>query len=102
MRFAVAAANAVPLVVAILCVLAFLPWLMGVPGVRGNAYARGWEIGLQAIMIYPTVFVVLRILEALAGYGWLWFSPSPFRMLIWLALAAFVVAQVTAWSLIVR
>src|SRR5262245_46090534 len=27
-------------------------WLMGVPGVK-NSYAKGWKLGLYAVLLYP-------------------------------------------------
>ena len=33
-------------------------WLMGVPGVE-NSYARGWKLGLNAIIAYPVVWLCL-------------------------------------------
>src|SRR5262245_33815298 len=35
-----------------LCVVALPFWLMGVPGVD-NSYAKGWKIGLFALLLYP-------------------------------------------------
>jgi hypothetical protein len=37
---------------AALSVLALPLWLMGVPGVH-NSYAKGWKIGLFAVILYP-------------------------------------------------
>jgi len=43
-------------VLAGLCLLALPLWLMGVPGVD-NSYAKGWKIGLFAILIYPLAWL---------------------------------------------
>jgi hypothetical protein len=39
-----------------LCLLALPLWLMGVPGVD-NAYAKGWKIGLFAVLLYPIAWL---------------------------------------------
>ena len=39
-------------VVAGLCILIFPLWILGVPGVD-NEYARGWNMGLNVILLYP-------------------------------------------------
>src|SRR5262245_3924795 len=33
-------------------------WLMGVPGVK-NSYARGWKLGLYAVLLYPIAWCCL-------------------------------------------
>lgn len=38
--------------VASLCILIFPIWILGVPGID-NEYARGWEMGLNVILLYP-------------------------------------------------
>lgn len=38
--------------VGIACILVLPLWLFGVPGVQ-NEYARGWNIGLTVIWLYP-------------------------------------------------
>ena len=59
-------------VIAGLCVLALPLWLMGVPGVD-NSYAKGWKIGLFAILIYPIawfcVFAFCRTMRKQMGAG---------------------------------
>ncbi len=45
---------------ALLCIFVLPFWIMGIPGVS-NAYARGWNIGLDVIMYYPLAWIV--------GYG---------------------------------
>src|SRR5262245_60450974 len=50
--------------IAALSVLALPLWLMGVPGVE-NSYAKGWKIGLWALLIYPVLwFSVLAFWRA--------------------------------------
>ncbi len=43
---------------AALCALILPFWIMGVPGVE-NDYARGWNIGLDAIMYYPIAWIIM-------------------------------------------
>ena len=55
---------------AVLCVLAIVPWILGVPGnpgERGNEsdYARGWMMGLTVICVYP----IVRIVAVAAFWG---------------------------------
>lgn len=47
-------------VVAVLCMLAFMPWVLGVPGVQ-NDYARGWMLGFKIVTFYPLVWLGLLI-----------------------------------------
>jgi hypothetical protein len=49
---------------AFVCLLAFLPWVLGVPGVQ-NEYARGWNIGFKVISIYPCVWLVMALARKL-------------------------------------
>ena len=37
--------------------LALPIWLVGVPGV-GGSYAKGWKIGLFALILYPAIWLV--------------------------------------------
>lgn len=53
-------------VTAALCVLVLPMWALGVPGVDGNNYARGWKMGLAAILIYPVAWVGALVLYFLA------------------------------------
>lgn len=39
-------------VIAGVCVLLVPLWILGVPGVQ-NEYARGWNMGLRVIFLYP-------------------------------------------------
>lgn len=91
--------NAIPFLMALLSVVAFVPWILAIPGSTGSSYSRGWEIGLYAIVFYPVVYALIGSLEQLAKRGWLGRSAGVFRALVWMALAAFVAAQATAWSM---
>lgn len=87
----------IPRLLAVLCLLALLPWTLGIPG-TDNAYARGWSIGLYAIILYLVFFSATVLLGLLRR--WL---PVPTTTLDYLrlaAVAAFVVAQLIAWPLI--
>ena len=42
-------------VAAALSAIAVPFWLMGVPGVE-NSYAKGWKIGLYAVIVYPILW----------------------------------------------
>ncbi len=49
--------------VAALCVVAIIPWILGVPGDPGppgheSNYARGWKMGLGVIIVYPLVWAL--------------------------------------------
>lgn len=94
--------KSVSTVTAILALLAILPWLLGTPGVSGNAYARGWSIGLQAILAYPVVFVGLVVFRWIAARNWIPVPTNVVDALIWGAFLAFVIAQIFAWRLILR
>lgn len=88
-----------PNALAVLCLVALVPWALGVPG-TDNDYARGWSIGFYAIVWYLAAFAVLLALGLAARFGWL---PIPQDWLDYLRLAAalaFVVAQIIAWPLI--
>lgn len=55
---------------AILCVVAIIPWIMGVPGNPGppgqeSDYARGWKMGLAVVCVYP----LARALGVAAVWG---------------------------------
>ena len=59
---------------AVLCAVAILPWILGVPGDPGppgqeSNYARGWMMGLYVILIYPLVW--LFDVAAVWGVRWL-------------------------------
>jgi hypothetical protein len=45
---------------ATLCLLALPFWLMGVPGVE-NADAKGWKIGLYAVLLYPIAWLCVLV-----------------------------------------
>lgn len=88
-----------PTAVAVLCVLAWMPWIMGVPGQAGSDYARGWEIGLYAILAYPMVILGLALIRlALRAFGFT--DLTLLDTLRFLALAAFAAAQFSAWSIL--
>jgi len=42
------------------CILAFVPWLMGIPGVQGD-YAIGWLVGYRVLTIYPIAWFALTV-----------------------------------------
>lgn len=46
------------IIIAGLCILALPLWILGVPGVQ-NEYAKGWNMGLTVIWLYP--FSILLI-----------------------------------------
>ena len=45
-------------VLAGLSLLALPMWLLGVPGVD-NSYAKGWKIGLFAVLLYPIAWLII-------------------------------------------
>ena len=86
-------------VVAVLCVLAWMPWILGVPGQMGNDYARGWMIGLVAVLVYPIVILGIALLGVvLRAFGRT--DPALPDALRGLALAAFFATQALAWSIL--
>lgn len=93
--------NLLPAMAAILAVVAIPLWILGVPGVRENDYARGWGIGLQAILAYPVIFVGLVLFRWIVR-KWVPASAGALDVLIWAAFFAFVIAQTFAWYLILR
>ena len=90
-----------PAVVAALCALAFLPWLMGVPG-TDNDYAKGWTIGFFALVYYLCLYILVMILKLVARMGWLPLRAQWLDQLLLAAVAGFVVAQIVAFSFILR
>ena len=91
----------IPRVLAILCLLALLPWLLGVPGVDNN-YARGWNIGLQALVFYVLAYCILAGATLVIQRGWLAVPPGWIELGHWLAVAGFALAQAIAWPLILN
>lgn len=66
---------------AALCVVAIVPWILGVPGDPGepgneSAYARGWKMGLIVVCIYP----IARALNVLSVWGVRWVADAPAQM----------------------
>jgi len=90
-----------PTFVAALCALAFLPWLMGVPG-TDNDYARGWTIGFFALVYYLCLYILVMILKLVARMGWLPLRARWLDQMLLAAVAGFVVAQIVAFTLILR
>ena len=91
--------TAVPVLVAILCALAIVPWILGIPGTDNN-YAKGWTIGFYALLFYLTAFIVLAVLRVAAHLGWFRFPAHVADSLSWSAVLAFCIAQGLAWWLI--
>ncbi|HEY8578163.1 MAG TPA: hypothetical protein VIL88_17690 [Devosia sp.] len=87
----------VPRLLAVLCLLALLPWTLGIPG-TDNAYARGWSIGFYAIILYLVFFSATVLLRSLRR--WLPVPTTTLDYLRFAAVAAFMVAQFIAWPLI--
>jgi hypothetical protein len=88
-----------PAALAVLCLIAFIPWTLGIPGTQ-NDYARGWTIGYFAICWYLLAFAVLRALDLLAKYSKLPISRRLIHILGLVAVAGFIIAQIVAWPLI--
>lgn len=86
---------------AALCLIAAMPWLLGIPGVE-NDYARGWKLGLGALIGFPLVHRLLSLVEGLAQTGRLRLQSHRIARLQLAALLAFAIAQAWAWSLILR
>ena len=93
------ALRILPAALAVICLIAFIPWTLGIPGTE-NDYARGWTIGYYAICWYLIAFALLRALDLLAKYSKLPISRQLVQMLGLVAVAGFVIAQLVAWSLI--
>ncbi|UXN74364.1 hypothetical protein N8D56_04000 [Devosia sp. A8/3-2] len=84
--------TAVPIILAMLCALAIVPWLLGVPGTDNN-YAKGWTIGFYALLAYLTVFIILAILRVAAHLGWFRFPAHTADSLSWSAVLGFAIAR---------
>jgi hypothetical protein len=89
------AINTISTALAVLCLIALGPWLLGIPGVE-NDYARGWKLGLAALVGFPLVHRLLSLL------GRLGLQANWVIRLRLLAQLAFVATQGWAWSLILR
>ena len=90
-----------PTVLAVICALAFLPWMLGVPG-TDNDYAKGWTIGFYALLYYLCLYIVVLALKLAARLGWLPLRSPWLDQLLLAAVAGFVVAQIVAFSFILR
>lgn len=88
-----------PAAVALLCLIAFIPWTLGVPGTENN-YARGWSIGYYAICWYLIAFAVLRALDLVAKHSKLPISRQLVHTLGLVSVTGFIIAQLVAWPLI--
>jgi len=87
-----------PALVAVIVLLAFVPWALGVPGDPDAGYAEGWRLGFFALVGYLLayiVFIVLRTVARIAGKPRLTSFAHGF---VWIALAAFAGMQLLAWS----
>lgn len=93
--------KTVSTILAVLCLAAAMPWLLGIPGVE-NDYARGWKLGLGALVGFPLVHRLLSHVESLAQTGRLRLQPHWIARLRLAALLAFATAQAWAWSIILR
>jgi hypothetical protein len=89
----------IPRLLMILCLLAFIPWALGVPGVQ-NRFAIGWTTGLYAIVLYVLAFAVLSILRLVSGMGWVPIDGRTLDGVTWVAVIAFAIAQAIAWYFI--
>ena len=47
-----------------LCVVALPFWILGVPGIEGD-YAKGWNMGLTAIIRFPLFWLVILIISTI-------------------------------------
>ena len=83
-------------IAAAICLFLLLPWSLGVPGMDGTPYARGWFIGFTAILSFPAVAVLLAIGAYFAPEN-LWIA----RLRV-AALAALAAMQAVAWWILLR
>ncbi len=51
-------------VIAALCLVVLPFWILGVPGVEGD-YAKGWSMGLTAIIRFPLFWLVILIISTI-------------------------------------
>jgi hypothetical protein len=93
--------NTMSTILAVLCLIALGPWILGIPGVDSD-YARGWTLGLAALIGFPLVHRLLSLLETGAGRGRFGLQPHWGVRLRLVAFLTFAIAQVWAWSLILR
>lgn len=92
--------KGLPFLAAILALLAFVPWVLGIPGVRGTDFARGWEIGFISLTGYLAAYFVVLVLKLLRRLFRLDINPRLTDGIAWVALVLLVMAQVVAWLLI--
>ncbi|MDH7785936.1 uncharacterized membrane protein (DUF485 family) [Ochrobactrum sp. 19YEA23] len=60
------AADRFPDLVALLCGLLILPWILGVPGHPSQLVQIGWTIGLVSMVVYLAIY---QTAKSLASYG---------------------------------
>lgn len=86
-------------VLAALCVVGFIPYILGVPGDPGEPdnptpYARGWTMGLVVVCAFPVAWIVIH------APLWIWgifnrgAAQNYQNVADWLGVAALVVAIV--------
>jgi len=51
-------------VIAVFCVVALPFWIFGVPGIEGD-YAKGWSMGLTAIIRFPIFWLIILIISTI-------------------------------------
>lgn len=94
--------HAVPALVAALAVLAIVPWIFGIPGISTGNYAMGWRLGFDALLLYPAACLLLLAVRWIAGRYRLSLLGKLAISALWMALAAFIAAQIVAWDLILK
>jgi hypothetical protein len=92
--------KGMPFLAAILALLAFVPWVLGIPGVRGTDFARGWEIGFISLTGYLAAYFVVLMLKLLRRLFRLGVGARLTDAIAWIALVLLVGAQAVAWRLI--
>ncbi len=61
-------ASRFPDLVALLCGLLVLPWILGVPGHPAPMVRLGWTIGLISIVVYLVLYQIAKSLASKASF----------------------------------
>lgn len=91
--------RGIPALIALLCVAAIAPWILGIPGTPDAPYARGWYLGLLSLFGYLLAYGVVAVLLLARSVGLLPIKERYLHIAAWVAVCAFVAGQTVAWSL---
>ncbi|VDS03523.1 hypothetical protein DEVEQU_00646 [Devosia equisanguinis] len=84
--------HGIPLIVAIGAGLLLAPWIMGASAIQGDAGARGYNVGVVALFLYPASYQLLIIAWGICRWQ-RWPLQGLLLQLIWLSLMLFIAAM---------